>query len=84
MRAPPLVVKGRVLAHGSPPSTPSPPVLGLPSPPHHHSNAGLNEVFTGGLSSYSLFNLVLAHLQAEGFHTEAAQALAGEAARGSV
>jgi hypothetical protein len=30
------------------------------------SPAGLNEVFTGGLSSFSLFNLVLAHLQCEG------------------
>uniref|UniRef100_A0A6S8I4E8 MPN domain-containing protein n=1 Tax=Dunaliella tertiolecta TaxID=3047 RepID=A0A6S8I4E8_DUNTE len=29
--------------------------------------AGLNEVFTGGLSSYSLFNMVYSHLQAEGF-----------------
>jgi DNA polymerase sigma len=28
--------------------------------------AGLNEVFTGGLSSYSLVNMVVAHLQAEG------------------
>jgi hypothetical protein len=27
--------------------------------------AGLNEVFTGGLSSYSLVNMVVAHLQAE-------------------
>jgi hypothetical protein len=28
--------------------------------------AGLNEVFTGGLSSYSLINMTIAHLQAEG------------------
>ncbi|GAB4814301.1 hypothetical protein N2152v2_001347 [Parachlorella kessleri] len=28
---------------------------------------GLNEVFTGGLSSYSVTNMVLAHLQREGF-----------------
>lgn len=37
--------------------------------------AGMNEVFTGGLSSYSLCNMVIAHLQAEGFQAdkEAAQ-----------
>lgn len=29
---------------------------------HRH----LNEVFTGGLSSYSLLNMVVAHLQADG------------------
>lgn len=29
--------------------------------------AGLNEVFTGGLSSYSIVNMVMAHLQSMGY-----------------
>ena len=29
--------------------------------------SGLNEVFQGGLSSYSLVNMIVAHLQCEGF-----------------
>ncbi|GFR51554.1 hypothetical protein Agub_g13973, partial [Astrephomene gubernaculifera] len=29
--------------------------------------AGLNEVFTGGVSSYVLINMVIAHLQCEGY-----------------
>jgi DNA polymerase sigma len=32
--------------------------------------AGLNEVFSGGLSSYSLFSMVLAHLQCEGYEQQ--------------
>jgi hypothetical protein len=42
--------------------------------------AGLNEVFTGGLSSYSLLNMALAHLQAEGLAPDARPARATEAA----
>lgn len=30
-------------------------------------DVGLNEVFQGGLSSYSLVNMVIAHLQCEGW-----------------
>lgn len=33
---------------------------------HCFTRTGLNEVFTGGLSSYAVFNLVYSHLQCEG------------------
>lgn len=42
--------------------------------------AGLNEVFTGGLSSYSLFNMAVAHLQCEGLAPDGRAAAAGEGA----
>ncbi len=38
-------------------------------------NSGMNEVYTGGLSSYAVFNLVLAHLQCEGLAPAAAAVL---------
>jgi len=41
--------------------------------------AGLNEVFTGGLSSYSLFNMAVAHLQCEGLAPDGRPAGVNEA-----
>jgi len=35
---------------------------------------GLNEVFTGGIGSYAVVNMVLAHLQREGFQADITQA----------
>lgn len=46
---------------------------------------GLNETYTGGLSSYSTVNLVVAHLQAEGYRPDAlhvTQSLGGNAGAG--
>jgi hypothetical protein len=42
--------------------------------------AGLNEVFTGGLSSYSLLNMAVAHLQCEGLSPDPRAASSAEGA----
>jgi hypothetical protein len=44
------------------------------------NQAGLNQVFTGGLASWCIFLMVVAHLQAEGLPADPDPALSCEAA----